>query len=237
MEEIWKPVKGYEGLYEISNQGRLKSLPHEVHRRGYGTILVKGGILKLHYNLNGYHIHLLCKQGAKPYCSRIHRLVAETFIPNPENKPCIDHINGIRDDNRAENLRWCTLKENCNFALARKHGSEAKMGEKNGMYGRSGKDSPSHKGVLQYDLHGNFIKKYYGIAEAQRETSVQFKNISKVCKGERNSAGGFIWRYEDDMFPIRKTICEYRMNNGTKKIKCYRKGERKQAQDSSPKLF
>jgi len=237
MEEIWKPVKGYEGCYEISNFGRVKSVYREIHRRKMGIKIVYEHFLEPRKNINGYYIVCLHKQGERQKTKQLHRLIAEAFIPNPENKPFIDHINGDRGDYRIENLRWCTHKENMNFALARKHLSEAKMGEKNGMYGTSGSKSPSYKGVLQYDLHGNFIKKYYGIAEAQRETSVQFKNISKVCKGERNSAGGFIWRYEYDMFPIRKTICEYRMNNGTKKIKCYRKGERKQAPDSSPKLF
>lgn len=237
MEEIWKPVKGYEGCYEISNFGRVKSLYREIHRRKMGIKIIYEHFLEPKKNPNGYYFVPLCKQGRRAKNMLLHRLIAEAFIPNPENKPFIDHINGDRGDYRIENLRWCTHKENMSFALARKHLSEAKIGEKNGMYGASGSKSPSHKCVLQYDLQGNFIKKYFGIAEAQRETGIIFQNISKVCKGQRNSAGGFIWRYEDEMLPIRKTICEFKMNNGTKKIKCYRKGERKQPQDSSPKLL
>lgn len=194
--EIWKPIIGYEGLYEISSLGRIKRLYREIHRHKMGLLVLRERILSPGLN-KGYPRMILCDAlGGKTNYS-IHRLVANAFIPNPEGKPCIDHINGIRTDNRVENLRWCTIAENNGFELARKHISDGKVGEKNGMFGRSGKKSPSHKPVLQYDLDGNFIRKYYGIMEAQRETGVQFKNISKVCHGERNSAGGYFWKYEE----------------------------------------
>ena len=102
-EEVWKPIKDYEGLYEISNLGRVKSLNYK--RTG------KEKILKNTVCNDGYLKVGLTKNG-KDKVFRIHRLVAEAFIPNPENKPFIDHINTIRDDNRIENLRWCTQKEN-----------------------------------------------------------------------------------------------------------------------------
>lgn len=197
-KEIWKPVKDYEGIYEISNSGRLKSLQRDVHRRGYGTLVIPERILTLVDDGRGYYFRVLSKQGSKRKNARIHRLVAEAFIPNPYNKPCIDHINGITTDNHVDNLRWCTYKENANFELARKHQSESKMGERNGMYRKCGKDSHSSKEVLQFDLQGNFIRNFYGLAEAQRLTGVCFQNISKVCKRERPTAGGFIWRFKED---------------------------------------
>ena len=195
MEEIWKPIEGYEGLYEVSTMGRIKRLYREILRRRMGLLILQERILEPGKN-KGYPRLILKDRNHIGKNHSVHILVAKAFIPNPENKPCIDHINGDRSDNRVENLRWCTVAENNGYELARKHFSESKTGTKNGMYGTRGKNSPSHKPVLQYDMDGNFIKKYYGIAEAQRETGVQFKNISKVCKGDRRHAGGYIWKYE-----------------------------------------
>lgn len=113
--EIWKPIKGFEGLYEVSNQGRIKSLNRTVFDENGRIRLLKGKLLKLN-DKNGYNVVNLYKNGVmkKP---RVHRLVAEAFIPNPENKPEIDHINTIRNDNRVENLMWVTHKENTNNPL------------------------------------------------------------------------------------------------------------------------
>ena len=219
-EEIWKPVSGYELEYEVSNFGNVRSLERKVSRRGYGVIIIKEKFLKqFSRRSDGYLSVGLHKIGLPLKTMFVHQLVARAFIPNPENKPCVDHINGIRNDNRVENLRWCTIKENNNFELARKHFSEGKLGEKNGMFGMSGKYSPSHKPVFQYDLNGNFIKKYYGIAEAQKETGILFQNISKVCKGKRNTAGGYIWRYEHEMIPIYDVVVAYKTKNGIIKTK------------------
>ena len=103
-EEVWKPIKDYEGLYEVSNLGRVKTLNY----RGTG----KGKILKNIECSNGYLTIGLTKNGKRKLFT-VHRLVAEAFIPNTEGKPCIDHINTIKNDNRVENLRWLSVSDNC----------------------------------------------------------------------------------------------------------------------------
>lgn len=103
--EIWKPVKDFEGIYEVSNMGRVKSLPRKGSGgRDYPKIMA-GGLS------NGYHSLTLCNKG-KMKISQVHRLVAFAFIPNPENKKEVNHINCVKTDNRLENLEWVTPSEN-----------------------------------------------------------------------------------------------------------------------------
>ena len=120
--EEWRDIIGFDG-YQISNMGRIRSVDRTVavgiHKRE-----IVGLILKANKDKDGYECVTL-KAGGKSYRKKVHRLVAETFIDNPNGYPCIDHINGIRDDNRAENLRWCTVKMNANYELAKKNRSSA----------------------------------------------------------------------------------------------------------------
>ena len=118
--EIWKDVAGYEGLYEVSSYGRVKSL-------NYGGCKGVVKIMKQTFDDKGYLNVRLSKDG-KTKKIRVHRLVAIAFIPNVENKPEIDHKNTIRYDNKVENLRWSTHKENMNNELTRKHNSESRKG-------------------------------------------------------------------------------------------------------------
>lgn len=120
--ELWKDIKDFDG-YQISNMGRIRSVDRTVavgvHKRE-----IVGLILKTNKDKDGYEgVNL--KVGGKSYRKKVHRLVAETFIDNPNDYPCIDHINGIRDDNRTENLRWCTVKMNANYEPAKKNRSSA----------------------------------------------------------------------------------------------------------------
>lgn len=109
--EIWKDIIGYEGLYQISNLGRVKSLSKEYTKSG-SLSKKKEKILNPHLNKKtNYNHYLLCNNGTK-LTHLLHRLVAIHFIENNENKPQVNHINGIRNDNRIENLEWCTVSEN-----------------------------------------------------------------------------------------------------------------------------
>lgn len=109
--EVWKPVVGYEGMYEVSNLGRVKSVYRIFVRKDGKKLPIRERILKHANTSSGYPAVRICGYGKKP-TTYIHRLVAGAFIDNPENKPCVNHINGIKTDNRVDNLEWCSYQEN-----------------------------------------------------------------------------------------------------------------------------
>lgn len=115
MEEVWKDIESFEGLYQVSNQGRVRSLTREV-RFGPHTRMARGKMLSLNSLSNGYPIVILTNGVDVRKTAKIHRLVAEAFIPNPDNLATIDHINNIKTDNRVENLRWCSNEDNVRYA-------------------------------------------------------------------------------------------------------------------------
>ena len=187
--EIWKPIVGYEGLYEVSNLGKVKAI--KWHRGN------EEKEIKPYTTYKGYLRLRLTKNG-KGKQFQIHRLVAEAFIPNPENKPYIDHINTDRTDNTVwlnedgsinyekTNLRWVTNKENCNNPISKQNYSKSNKGK-------------TAVPILQFDKNMNFIKKWESMTDA--ETSLGIKSrLSEYCgnKYGRKTAGGFIWRYADD---------------------------------------
>lgn len=170
--EIWKPIAGYEGLYEVSNLGQVRSLPRKN---------VKGGIKSPTETKWGYLICPLWKNGKAKHCS-VHRLVAEAFIPNPENKPTVNHIDCNRKNNRADNLEWATQSENVRHSV------------KLGHYAESGAES---KPVFQIERTGQFQNKFRSINEAARITGVSQQSISMCCNGKLKSAGGYLWKFAE----------------------------------------
>ena len=127
MEEKWKAVDGFEGFYEVSNLGRVKALERLVENNG-GMQRKHEKILKENRS-NGHAVVVLCRD-KKTYPKFVHRLVAQAFIPNPEGKPVVDHLDTNALNNRVENLRWVTQQENCMNPLTREHNSKSKMGHR-----------------------------------------------------------------------------------------------------------
>ena len=134
---------------------------------------------------------------------KVHRLVAWAFIPNPQNKKDVDHINTVRTDNRVENLRWATRKENCNNPLSVKHYSE---NARKPMRGKFGDDNHSSISIVQLSLDGQFIKKWAAAAEVERELGISHQSIAKCCRGYYKSAGGFRWVYASEFQNSSKNV-------------------------------
>ena len=114
--EIWKDIPGYEGLYQVSSLGRVKGLKRTIYNSLKGDYLLEERLLKSGYNKNGYESYVLSNSKSKKRMN-IHRLVALAFIPNPDDKPCVNHINGIKSDSSIGNLEWCTYSENTKHAF------------------------------------------------------------------------------------------------------------------------
>lgn len=193
MEEIWKDIKGYERMYQISNYGRIKSLSRFINScKQYSSIgyYSKEKIKKQSVSKTGYYICTLCKNG-KTRTFKVHRLIAEAFIDNPNNLPIINHKDGNKLNNSIDNLEWCDYSYNNKEAY------------RQGLRERNLKwivecNKRKRKKVNQYDLNNNFIKQYESIHEAESQTKAHHINIIKVCKGQRITAGGYKWEYAEE---------------------------------------
>lgn len=177
--EVWKDISGYEGYYQISNLGKIRSLDRYANVCGGGKRLVKGRNLKPAKCTNGYYeIHLHCKGERKVLL--LHRAVAETFLDNPMNYPEVNHKDEDPANNRADNLEWCTSKYNANYGTRNE-----RM-----MIGRETKP------VIQYNKNGIFVKRWDCMMDACREYNADISSMIRVCKGKQKTCKGYIWKYE-----------------------------------------
>ena len=180
--EVWKDIKGYEGIYQVSNLGRVKRIGCYTNQSGISW--ESGRNLKPANNSRGYYFVQLSRNN-KVSRKYVHRLVAEAFIPNPENKPTVNHINCDRSDNRSENLEWASYRENNDYSIQVMR-----------SMGKNKRNNKLSRVVEQLDLHGNVLKEYPSYREAERQTGISA--IDKVCAGAkyRKTAGGYGWRYK-----------------------------------------
>lgn len=185
-QEIWKDVVGYEGLYQISNMGNVRSIDHITNNR-----FIKGRLLTPRSRQHGYLGIPLYGKGGHPTRNcrtfSVHRLVAEAFLPNPENLAEVNHKNENKQDNRLSNLEWISHRDNTCYGNAQ---------EKKRLTNRERHNK--FKPILQYSRSGEFIKRFDCINDANRETGVPAGNIVRCAKGSKSysHAGGYVWRYE-----------------------------------------
>lgn len=178
--EVWKQIKGYEGLYEVSNMGRIRSVGRSVPVRG-GFAYRNARIRKPNKKRNGYY-GLLLSRNHKNNNFLVHRLVAEAFVPNPNGLPQINHKNEDKSDNRADNLEWCTEKYNSNYGT---------------RMDRIRKNNPRLKGksVLCIDEFGKTINSYESIQSVKKDAHNPAL-VYMCCVGTRHKHHGYIWKFK-----------------------------------------
>lgn len=184
MKEIWKDIKGFEGLYQISNLGKVKSLS-KYKKHSYNSIaFLKEKILKP-LDINGYQRVILRKDN-KSFNKFIHQLVAEMFIDNPKNYKEVNHKDENKTNNRVDNLEWCSHKYNINYGTGNQRRSKTEIGTKKGT-----------KKIYQFDLKNNLLKIWDSQLQIKKELGIPQSNISNCCNGKRKSTYGYKWRYEN----------------------------------------
>ena len=188
MEEIWKDIEGYEGIYQVSNLGRVRSLDRLVPAacalsKGNQVVnyLRKGVILKPHIAGKSGYQYVALSIGDKPKYCRVHRLVACAFIPNPDNLPEVNHIDEDKSNNRVDNLEWVTHIQN------EHHGTKIERGAR----------TRDRRPVEALNEKGEVVASYDRIADAAKALGLNISTIWQVCNKIRNykTAGGYRWRY------------------------------------------
>lgn len=175
MNEIWKVILKHPN-YEISSLGNIRHIVNKINRKNYD-------------NGNGY---LFCKinVGGKYKNCYLHRLVAETFIPNPDNLLEVNHKDNNRKNNKIENLEWCTHQKNVDYANKQGHMGKVNVGKFNELH-------HNHKEIQQFSKNNIFIKEWKSMMEVERQTGIKSGHISECCNKKRKTAGGYIFKFKE----------------------------------------
>lgn len=205
MKEIWKDIKGYEGLYMVSNLGRIKSIDRTVIQQGREQ-KYSGRIIQPYVNNSGY-LMVSISRGNNKKRFTVHYLVASAFIPNPHNFPQINHINENKLDNNVSNLEWCSIKYNINYGTCT-YRRAIKMG----------------KGVARYKKDGQLVDMYYSIHEACRKTGIARASISSCLKGRMITAGNCFWKIIEENIPVYFKPIDKLRNNCAREVRQYDRG-------------
>lgn len=184
MKEIWKDIKDYEGFYQVSNLGNIRSCDRIIHKKGQSDAFVHGKPKKQVDNGHGYLNVCLSKFG-KTKIYYVHRLVAQAFIPNHENLPEVNHKDENPYNNNVENLEWCDRKYNGNYGTIKE-----RIGKANS------------KQICQYDSLGNLINNYNSVYDAERKTGIKRTGIQNCLRDLSKTSGGFVWKYYGEDFSI-----------------------------------
>ena len=189
--EVWKDYKNYEGLYQASNLGRMRSLDRWVSSKNGSMQFIKGRILKPVTGSNDYlKVNLYKNNKQKTYL--VHRIIAEAFIEIPEELKQyigtaylqVNHKDENKQNNNVSNLEWCNSKYNCNF------------GTRNERVIAKNTNGKLSKPVLQYTLDGKFVREWPSAKQAEREGGFNHGHIAACCKGKKNKHHNFIWKYK-----------------------------------------
>lgn len=205
--EVWKDIPDYEGWYQVSNMGRIKSLDRQFSLQRIcdhipRILSLKGQIIKASCKYGEYLMCHLKKNGTSK-AVKYHRIVCTAFHENTENLPEVNHINEVKTDNRADNLEWCTREYNAKWGTAIERTTAKTRNHPN-----------TSRPVYQFTKDCVLVKKYPSIKQASRETGIKETNISSVCKdGKSSSAGGFIWSHTDNIAEIRKKANRKKINS------------------------
>lgn len=191
--EIWKDVKGYEGYYQVSNMGRVKSM-RVLKTPKNGVLCRKDSFLSTKATHDKQYVTVaLCRDGEKKQI-QVHRLVAEAFIPNPKNLPCVNHKDENPSNNCADNLEWCTHEYNLQYSM-----------ERNKPY-KTKRERPKNEllPLCAYTLSGEFVGRFDSVWDAIEKLGIESKtprgarnNIRMCCRGRVKSACGYKWRYDE----------------------------------------
>ena len=190
MQESWKDIPNFEGRYQVSNLGRVKSLSRIVNTGRNGYRKIKEHIL-VPRNFNNYQ-KISIRIHPKRYWFDIHRLVADAFIPNPSNLPEVNHKDSNPCNNKVDNLEWCNQSYNIKYAYKYGNAKPTK-----GCF-KKGNIPHNRKKINQYSKNGEFISSYISIKEASDYTHIKRTAINNCLNSRCKTSGGFIWRYADN---------------------------------------
>ena len=193
---VRKPVVGYEGYYEVDQFGRVFGVDRVISVDDNGRKYKKpiaGNQMKQSLKNKGYKVVSLTKDGITKMVY-VHRLVAEAFIPNPDNLPMVNHKDEDKTNNFLENLEWCTAKYNCNYGTGvQRHADKIR-----------GRESEKRIAVIQRSVDGKFINRYSSVKDAATSVNGTTGAISAVCNGRRKTAYGYIWEHDFCSYGERK---------------------------------